>query len=170
MLPELSRIKGLHPGVILQREIKLRGMKNYEFANSINEYPQTISAIIKERRGINPHLSIKLGNSLGVDEDYFMLLQASYDVKKATDTAVNRISPDLSKIRQILFWDTDFEKIDWIKHRRSVLKRIFERGNDSEIREIISFYGLNTIRGELKNLKNDFLPSFQENLKKYGIL
>lgn len=170
MLPELSKIKGLHPGVILQREIKLRGMKNYEFANTINEYPQTISAIIKEKRGINPHLSIKLGNSLGVEDDYFMLLQASYDVKKAGDSVVSSISPDLSKIRKILFWDTDFEKIDWIKQRRPVLKRIFERGNDSEIGEIISFYGINTIREELKNGRNDFLPSFQENLKKYGIL
>lgn len=168
MLPELSKIKGLHPGVILQREIKLRGMKNYEFANAINEYPQTISAIIKERRGINPHLSIKLGNSLGVEDDYFMLLQASYDVKKAGDTAVS-ISPDLSKIREILFWDTDFEKIDWIKQKRAVIKRFFERGNDAEIKEIISFYGLNTIRGELKNVRNDFLPSFRENLEKYGI-
>jgi len=168
MLPELSKIKGVHPGVILKREIKSRGMKNYELAQSINEYPQTISAILKEKRGINPHLSIKLGNHLGVDEDYFMLLQSSYDVKKAA--TVKGASPDLSKIRKVLFWDTDFDKINWIKQRRAVLKRVFERGTETEIEEIIAFYGLDTIKMELKDLTNDFLPSFKENLIKYGVI
>ena len=169
MLPELIKVKGIHPGEVLKREIKSRGLKNYEFANSINEYPQTISAIIKQKRGINPALSIKLGNSLEADEDYFMLLQASYDVKKAS-AVVSSLTPDLSKIQKTLFWDTDFDKINWIKQKRAVLKRVFERGSDTEIKEIISFYGIDTIRKELQNVQNAFLPSFKENLLKYKIL
>ncbi len=121
MLPELSKIKGIHPGAILKREIKLQGLKNYEFADSINEFAQTISAILKEKRGINPNLSIKLGRKLDVDDDYFMLLQASYDVKKA-NTHFQDDTPDQNKIRKILFWDTDFDKIDWIKNKKQFSK------------------------------------------------
>lgn len=168
MLPEIAKIKGIHPGVILKRELKTRGLKNNELANSLHEHPQTISAILKERRGINPSLSIKLGHQLGVEEDYFMLLQASYDVKKIISINRTRI-PDLSKIRKILFWDTDFNKIDWDKNRKPIIKRIFERGNDIEINEIISFYGKTTIKVELKNIDNDFLPSLKENMIKYNI-
>lgn len=169
MLPELSKIKGIHPGAVLKREIKLRGLKNYEFANSIEEYPQTISSILKEKRGINPALSIKLGRKLNIEDDYFMLLQASYDVKKANKTG-QADTPDLKKIRKILFWDTDFDKIDWINNKKAVIRRIFERGNDTEIKEIISFYGIDTVREVISFIKNDYLPSLRENAEKYAII
>lgn len=169
MLPEISKIKGIHPGAILKREIKLRGIKNNELAHLINEHAQTIGAIIKGKRGINPKLSIKLGRQLGIDDDYFMLLQASYEVKKST-AIFSPETPNLNKIRKILFWDTDINKLDWHKNKKAIIKRIFERGKESEISEIISFYGIETVKNELKNTKNDFLPSFHENLKKFKII
>jgi addiction module HigA family antidote len=168
MLPEITKIKGIHPGAILKREIKSRGLKNNELANSLVEHAQTISSILNEKRGINPSLSIKLGHKLGVDEDYFMLLQASYDVEKTIKINKSK-TPNLNKIRKILFWDTDFNKIDWIKNQKPIIKRIFERGNDIEINEIISFYGKITIRRALENVNNDFLPSFKQNMDKYKI-
>ncbi len=170
MLPEITKVKGIHPGVILKREIQSLGLKNNELASLVNEHPQTIGAILKERRGINPNLSIKLGHQLGVDDDYFMLLQASYDVKKTVDRIISEKTPDLSKIRKALFWDTDFNKIDWVKNQKPVIKRVFERGNDIEISEIISFYGKIAIRRALKGVSNEFLPAFQENIYKYKIV
>ncbi|WP_432221807.1 helix-turn-helix transcriptional regulator [Flavobacterium sp. TMP13] len=167
MLPELAKIKGIHPGVILKREIKLRGLKNKELADSLEEHAQTIGAILKEKRSINPNLSIKLGHELGVANDYFMILQTSYDVKKAIQINSSTKTPDLAKIRKVLFWDTDFNKINWDTDRKPVLKRIFERGNEIEINEVISFYGRETIMKELKNTTNNFLPSFQENFDKH---
>ncbi len=169
MLPKISKIKGVHPGAILKREIKLRGIKNKELAHSIDEHAQTISAILNEKRGINPKLSIKLGEQLGVDKDYFMILQASYDVKMAKKSILSK-SPNLNKIRKALFWDTDINKIDWDKNKTAVLRRIFERGNEKEIEEIISFYGFKTVKNELKNTSNNFLPSYKENLIKHKII
>jgi len=82
MLPKISKIKGVFPGAVLSRELKKRGLESKKFALSLREYPQTINAINKGRRGINPSLSIKLGEKLGVDAEYFMLLQACYEVEK----------------------------------------------------------------------------------------
>ena len=45
MLPELARIKGIHPGAILKRELIQRGMKPIQLAATLNEHKQTISAI-----------------------------------------------------------------------------------------------------------------------------
>ncbi len=53
--------------------------------------------------------------------------------------------PDLSKLRKVLFWDTNIEKIDWDKYKRAVINRVFERGNESEKNEIIRFYGKETV-------------------------
>ena len=47
--------------------------------------------------------------------------------------------PDLSKIRKTLFWDTTFDRIDFTAHSRYVINRVFERGAEEEILEIISF-------------------------------
>lgn len=167
MIPEIHKIKGIHPGAILKREIKQRGLKNKELATLVNEHAQTISAILNEKRSINPNLSIKLGMKLGVENDYFMILQASYDVKIAQSKKINQETPNLKKIRKILFWDTDFNKIDWIKNRKVVIKRIFERGNEEEINEIVNFYGKETIKAELETITDNFLPSLKFNLNKY---
>lgn len=167
MIPKISKVKGIHPGAILKREIKNRGLKNKDLADRVNEHPQTISAILNEKRGINPKLSIKLGQQFNVADDYFMLLQASYDVKNERIKVKNIKNPAPRNIRKVLFWDTAFEKIDWVKNKKAVIKRLFERGNEKEIQEICNFYGKKTIEKELKNADNDFLPSFKENKNKY---
>lgn len=94
------------------------------------------------------------------------ILQSHFDVKKIQADS-HRIKKALPAIRKVLFWDTDFEKIDWIKNRKAVIKRIFERGTQKEINEIIQFYGKNTVREELRTLKSSNLPSFQKNVNKY---
>ena len=140
MLPKIAKIKGLHPGLILQREIKRNNIKSSQLAIAINEHKQTISAIINQKRGINPELSIKLSDYFHTEEDYFMMLQAGYEVKRKL--AENSLkTPNLSNIRKVLFWDTTFDKIDWNKNKRAIIKRVLERGNDKEINEIINFYG-----------------------------
>lgn len=169
MLPEIAKIKGIHPGVVLKRELALRGLKNKELARLLNEHAQTISSVLNQKRGINPNLSIKLGKQLGVDEDYFMLLQASYDVKISQEKNKSKI-PDLNKFRSVLFWDTDVNNIDWEKSRKFVIKRVFERGNDAEITEVISFYGSSTICEAVKDIDTNFLPALKHNLAKYQIV
>ncbi|MFV0330181.1 MAG: transcriptional regulator [Dysgonomonas sp.] len=167
MLPEITKIKGVHPGAVLSRELRRRGLESKQFALSLGEYPQTINAISKGRRGINPSLSIKLGHALDTDEEYFMLLQAYYEVEKERKELLkNQIKPDLTKIRTILFWDTDINLIDWQKQKKAVIRRIFERGNDIEIKEITSFYGKKIIEKELKEIPQ-FLPTLSDNAEKY---
>lgn len=167
MLPEITKIKGVHPGAVLSRELRRRGLESKQFAISLGEYPQTINAISKGRRGINPALSIKLGHALDTDEEYFMLLQAYYEVEKERKELLkNQLKPNLNKIRPILFWDTDITRLDWQKQKKAIVRRIFERGNDIEIKEILSFYGREVIQKELKEI-SQFLPTLSENAEKY---
>ena len=143
MLPDIDRIKGVPPGAVLSRELKYRGIGNSVFAKEIGEYPGIITDVIKLRRGITPALSIKLGQKFNVSEDYFMLLQACYLVekKKKELRLKTQATPDLNVIKKHLFWDVRFENLDFDKRKRFIIERVFERGNEAEILEIIRFYG-----------------------------
>lgn len=124
-------IKGVHPGFILDRELKKRHMAKGRFALSLNEYPQTLVSITKGKRNMNTALVLKIEKALGMEEGYLMILQTYYEIEREKKKQ-NTKHPDLSKIRKILFWDASFDKIDWEKHKRSIIKRVFQRGNEEE--------------------------------------
>lgn len=153
MWSEISIIKGIHPGIILDRKLKERKLKKGRFAISISEYPQTLTAITKGKRAMNPCLALKIEEALGLEEGYLMVLQAYFDMKqeKLRQHANNR--PDLSKIRSGIFWDTDLNQIDWHTQRRAVIERVIERGSEEEKAEIKRFYGQSTFNEIAERLK-----------------
>ena len=166
-LPEISKVRGVLPGAVLSRELKKRGLDCKQFALSLGEHPQTLKAILKGRHSINSALSIKLGEKLGVNSDYFMLLQAGYEEETRKKKSIdNQTKPNIEIFHKALFWDTHIDKIDWQRHKRAVIRRVFERGTETEINEIISFYGEKTITESLLSVPL-YLPSLSENAKKY---
>ena len=134
-------LKGIHPGFLVERELKSRGLRQNVFAEMIHEHPQTLSAIIKGRRNMNVLLALKMEAALNLDEGFLMTLQVYYDIKEAKRKQAAESHPDLSKLRRVLFWDTAMEKIDWHRQKRAVILRVFERGNQLEKEEIRRFYG-----------------------------
>lgn len=149
MKTELSIIKGIHPGLILERELKKRRLPKGRFAIELEEYPQTLVSITKGKRRMNTNLALKIEKALGIDEGYFMTLQVFYDIKELKRKQY-KLHPDFTKLRSILFWDTKMENIDWERQKNSVIKRVFERGNVIEKNEIIRFYGIECVNKILK--------------------
>lgn len=49
MKTEFNIIKGIHPGIILERELKQRKLAKGRFALSLQEYPQTLVSITKTK-------------------------------------------------------------------------------------------------------------------------
>ncbi|WP_029286593.1 plasmid maintenance system antidote protein [Pedobacter sp. R20-19] len=142
----LEKYRGIHPGMILERELKKRKLKKGPFALSLHEYPQTLNEVTKGKRGMTPALSLKIDKALGLEEGTMLILQAYYEIKKEKQKEESQEHPDLSIIRKILFWDTDINKIDWEKQYKYVIQRIFERGNNHEKKEILSFYGKDKVK------------------------
>ncbi len=151
MTTQLSMIKGIHPGAILERELKLRKLGKCRFAMAIGEFPQTLVSITKGKRRMNTSLALKIENALKMEEGYFMILQVYHDIATEKE-ALQTTHPNFSKLRSVLFWDTAMEKINWEKQKIAVIKRVFERGNASEKKEIENFYGEKTVAEILKSL------------------
>lgn len=135
-----NKYKGIHPGIVLDRELTKRGLKQRPFAISIGEHPQTFNAILKGRRNLPTFLALKIEKELRLHEGDLVILQAYFDIEKEKSKLIHKI-PNLEIIRRILFWDTDFQKLDWQKNDKAVIKRVFERGNEQEKNEITRFYG-----------------------------
>ncbi|WP_208630797.1 helix-turn-helix transcriptional regulator [Flavobacterium psychrolimnae] len=144
-------IKGIHPGKFVERELKKRNLNQRQFALSIGEHAQTLSAIIKGSRRMNVALSLKIEEQLELEEGFLMTLQVFYDIKEAKKDSIYK--PDLSKLRKVTFWDTSFDKIDWKQNKVAVIKRIFSRGTEIEQEEIIRFYGKEVV-DKVKLLKH----------------
>lgn len=144
MNSNLNILKGIHPGLVIERELKKRKLRKNSFALKLQEYPQTLTAITKGRRGITTSLALKIEKELGFDEGFLMMLQVYFDIEVEKKKQIKN-TPNLKLIRPVLFWDTKFENIDWIKQKKVVIKRVFERGNEVEKKEIKRYYGEATV-------------------------
>lgn len=146
------KYKGIHPGIVLGRELKKRSIKQRAFARSIGEYPQTLNAIIKGRRSIPIALALKMERELEWEEGVIALLQTYFDIE-IEKQKLEMPTPNLEILRTSLFWDTDIDSLDWQRQFKAVIKRVFERGNKEEQKEIIRFYGDEKVSEALKAKK-----------------
>ena len=151
MLNDIEILKGIHPGIVLERKIHEKGLKKGQLALECREYPQTLTAITKGSRDMNTALSMKLEKALGLEEGYFMILQIFHDIKKQKQKQSQK-DRNHPKLRKVLFWDTKMESIDWQKQYKSVIRRVFERGNEFEKFEITRFYGSDLINEVLEEM------------------
>jgi antitoxin HigA-1 len=149
----ISILKGIHPGFVLERELKKRHWRKNSFALLLHEHPQTVTAITKGKRAMNTALSLKIEKELGLEEGFFMILQTYFDIEIEKKKQNNH--PEISLLRPVLFWDTKMENIDWQKQKRAVIQRVWERGNEIEKQEILRFYGPATIEKIISKLKGN---------------
>lgn len=146
--PLFEKYKGIHPGKILERELKKRSVRKRPFALSLHEHPQTFNAITKGKRGISTALALKIEKALQLEEGTFVFLQAYYDIQKIKEKE-KQITPDLSVLRKSLFWDTDINLMDWHQQYLAIIQRVFERGNEIEKDLITRFYGPEKVKTAL---------------------
>lgn len=68
----------------------------------------------------------------------------------------SRQQPNLHKR---LFWDWQFDEINWQDAYRSVIARVIERGTKQDLEEVVHFYGKNKVVNALKN-EIKYLPDY----------
>ncbi len=135
-------IKGIHPGKFIERELKKINLTQRALAEQTGIPYQTINAIIAGRRNLTTEQAIKIDSSLKLEEGFLAILQTHYEIKLYREKELSNLHTGHPHIRRVLFWDTNFDKINWGKYKDAVIKRILDRGSKEEIREIKQFYNL----------------------------
>lgn len=62
----------------------------------------------------------------------------------------NNSLPDFNKA---LFWDSDYENLDFSRHARHIIGRVLMRGNLDDFFELIRYYGLEKIKEEALQIR-----------------
>ena len=139
----IENVKGMHPGALIKHELNRKKISQRKFAASIDEHWQILNAVINEKRGISLGTALKVEKELGYDEGFLMILQVYYDIEKQKQKQIRSTLKGVPAIRRIIFWDTDFDSIDWAASKESIISRVLERGTEEEIAEIARYYGMN---------------------------
>jgi len=87
-----NKITPVHPGEILMEEfLKPMGISQYRLAKDINVSPRRINEIVHEERCITADTALRLGRYFGVSPQFWLNLQAHFDLVREEDRIGNRL-------------------------------------------------------------------------------
>lgn len=73
----------LHPGEFLAEILEELEISQAQFARAIDVSPMRVSHIINHSRPVTAELALRFGRAFGQSPQYWLNLQATYDLKKA---------------------------------------------------------------------------------------
>ena len=76
-------LPAVHPGEFLRDILEERGMSQAQFARVIGVAPMRVSHIVKGTRPVTAELALLFGRAFGQSPQYWLNLQADYDLKLA---------------------------------------------------------------------------------------
>jgi len=59
----------------------------------------------------------------------------------------------LSKLSKHLFWDCNIDRLDPNIDKKLILERVFSRGTENDEREVFHYYGRDTIKNAILDIK-----------------
>jgi addiction module HigA family antidote len=135
-------LKGTHPGRVIEYDIKKNRTSQNALAASIGVTKQMINAVISGRRGLSVELALKIEKEMGYEEGFLARLQTLFDIEKVKYEWSKAHYKTAPNIRRSLFWDYDFDNMDWGRYRKAIVHRVLTRGSAEEQREIARYYGI----------------------------
>jgi addiction module HigA family antidote len=86
----------VHPGEILAAEfLDELGMSQYRLARHIHVPPRRINEIVLGKRAVSADTALRLGRFLGTSPEFWLNLQASYDLRTARARTGPRIEREI---------------------------------------------------------------------------
>ena len=81
-----SGLPPIHPGEFLAETLEELGVSQAQFARAIGVSPMRISHVINGTRSVTAELALLFGRALDQSPQYWLNLQAAYDLKAAEAT------------------------------------------------------------------------------------
>ena len=76
-------LPAIHPGAFLREVLDELGISQAAFAQAIGVSAMRVSHVLKGDRPVTAELALRLGRALGQTPQYWLNLQATYDLKLA---------------------------------------------------------------------------------------
>ena len=83
----MKRLRNVHPGrVLLEEFLKPMELSQNLLAREVGVPPRRINEIVLAKRGITADTAIRLAKRFGTSEQFWMALQADFDLEEARKT------------------------------------------------------------------------------------
>jgi HTH-type transcriptional regulator/antitoxin HigA len=82
-IKELVPSRAVHPGELLRDVLKAKGFTQKRFAEMTGIQPTQLNEVIKEKRGMNAEMAIKIGDALKMDAIIWAKFQMTYELDLA---------------------------------------------------------------------------------------
>jgi addiction module HigA family antidote len=79
----IDKLPAIHPGSFLRDELDALDLSARGFAAHIHVPPNAVTGIMNGDRAISAQMAIRLGQAFGTTPQYWLNLQAIYDLKRA---------------------------------------------------------------------------------------
>ena len=79
----VDNLPPIHPGSFLRDELEALGLSARKFAEHIQVPHNAVPGIMNGERSISAQMAIRRGQAFGTTPQYWMNLQAIYDLKRA---------------------------------------------------------------------------------------
>jgi len=76
-------LPAIHPGEFLRETLEDMALTQAAFADAIGVSPMRVSHLLKGDRPVTAELALRLGRALGQTPQYWLNLQATFDLKVA---------------------------------------------------------------------------------------
>ena len=91
----MKKLAPIHPGEILAEEfLAPMTVSQYRLAKDIGVPPRRINEIVHGKRGITADTALRLGHYFGMTPQFWMNLQARYDL----ETEADRIGKEIGRL------------------------------------------------------------------------
>ncbi|MBI2314386.1 MAG: HigA family addiction module antidote protein [Betaproteobacteria bacterium] len=80
-----NKMRLIHPGEILKDELAALNLSANAFAKALGVPANRVTGILNERRAITADTALRLARFFGTTPEFWMNLQASYEVNKARE-------------------------------------------------------------------------------------
>src|SRR5512144_1489432 len=92
-----NRMRPIHPGEILREEFLMPlQMSSHALSQAIRVPATRVNDIVNGKRGITADTALRLARYFGNSPDFWMSLQAAYDLRAAEREALPRIEREVS--------------------------------------------------------------------------
>lgn len=89
----------LHPGeVLLEEYLKPLGISQHKLALSMRVHAQRVNEIVHGKRSITPETAIRLARVIGTTPEFWLSLQADYDLQIIESNIGSQIEDEVTPI------------------------------------------------------------------------
>ncbi|MGB6667220.1 MAG: HigA family addiction module antitoxin [Candidatus Acidiferrum sp.] len=98
----MTKLRPIHPGEILREEFVVPfGLNPNKLALALRVPPPTVYEIVKEERGISPEIALRLARYFGTTPEFWINLQAHYDLSISRQLAEDKIKRDVHPMAEV---------------------------------------------------------------------